>query len=412
MENSSGPTDALILELQVKADGVHRIGTPVDAQITSEDSLFGRSAGEFGTSISLFALDGPGAGKSVPVQLDPGGRLTWLLEAPLDPNETRRYRCVIAKVHGGATSSETANVTIRLAGDHVWFTRGSRLLTRYVYLGNWKPYFWPVMVQAGNVVRGASSEHQHQTGLFFAYGGHGGGGTTNVWSDWDEPPYGPCGKIVHRGFDRLEGGPVYGRLLERVTYTRPDGPRLFSELRDVRIMPLADGNLLFDIVRRAERPAEAGPWPFIFSARVADTMRLVDLRRRDDNGIPQPIEGPGQLTAPQAPELQTPATATYRTRSAWLDWSGPVGKGVAGLAFFDHPANPGDERGMTGAGYGCMTLTREHPGGETAEFRYGALAHVDDADKARVAGRYRDYTQPPSVRIEVVHRPPKPEQSH
>jgi hypothetical protein len=405
MENSPTTDARLILELRVQSGGIQRVGSLVDALLSSEDAQFARPAGEFVTTASLSALDGPRAGKPVAVQLDSSGRLSWLLEAPLEPNEARSYHCVIEKAIGGPVNTEADGVTIRLAGDHVWFTRGNYFLTRYVYLGNWKPYFWPILVRAGNVVRGASAEHQHQTGLFLAYGGHGGAGTTNVWSDWDEPPYGPCGKIVHLGFDYLEGGPVYGRFVERVIYTRPDGPRLFGEIRDIRLVPLTDGSLLFDVVRRAERPAEAGPWPFIFSARVADSLRLVDLSRTDENAIPLAIERPGTLIAPDSPVLETPTMATYRTHGSWLDWNGTIGGAVAGLAFFDHPQNPGKERGITAAGYGCMTLTREYPESLVAEVRSGALAHDGNAEEARVSQRYLDYTQPPMVGIEVIHRP-------
>jgi hypothetical protein len=312
-------------------------------------------------------------------------------------------------VRGGRTAPEPGcAVAVRLAGDHLWFTRGGRLLARYAYLGNWKPYFWPIMVPAGNVVRGSSSEHQHQTGLFLAYGGHGGEGTTNVWSDWDEPPYGPCGKIVHRSFDLVEGGALYGRFVERVSYTRADGPTLFEEVRDVRLTPLPGGDLLFDVERRPEEPAEPGPKPFILGARVADTMRLVDLTKRDERGHARPLERPGALSGAAPPELQRPENATHRSAGPWLDWSGPVGEGTAGLAFFDHPANPGDGGGITAGGYGCLTLRHDFPASaEPPAFRYRVVAHDGDAARAAIADRYRDYADPPRATVTVVRRPAK-----
>jgi hypothetical protein len=50
-----------------------------------------------------------------------------------------------------------------------------------------------------------------------SYGGHSEGGSVNVWSDWDEPPYGPGGRIVHRGFRRMLTGPVYGEVVRPVS---------------------------------------------------------------------------------------------------------------------------------------------------------------------------------------------------
>ena len=64
------------------------------------------------------------------------------------------------------------------------------------------------MTTAGNVVRGASGEHQHQTGLFLAYGGHGGPTPSNVWADWAEPPYGPAVKRLNVAWELVDGAPA------------------------------------------------------------------------------------------------------------------------------------------------------------------------------------------------------------
>ena len=84
---------------------------------------------------------------------------------------------------------------------HLLISADAALFARYNFLGVWKPYFWPVNANHGTVVRGAGgSDHPHHTGLYLAYGGHGEGGSANIWSDWDEPPYGPCGKMLHQRF--------------------------------------------------------------------------------------------------------------------------------------------------------------------------------------------------------------------
>jgi hypothetical protein len=76
----------------------------------------------------------------------------------------------------------------------------------------------------GAFVRGqGTGEHPHHTGLTLSYGGHSEGGSVNVWSDWDEPPYGPGGRIVHRGFRRMLAGPVYGEVVSVLTYLDPYG---------------------------------------------------------------------------------------------------------------------------------------------------------------------------------------------
>ncbi len=409
------PQGDAVLEaiITVAAGAVDRSDALATAALAPQDMLFARTAGEYATVVTLTEIDGPEPGRRVPCQLAEGGRLTWLVAGHMPAGSMRRYRCLIERVRGGRAEPAAGLVAIRLAGDHVWFTRDGVLLARYAYLGTWKPYFWPVMVPAGNVVRGASGEHQHQTGLFLAYGGHGGEGTTNIWSDWDEPPYGPCGKMVHLAFELVEGGPVHGRLVQRVLYTKADGPELLLETRDVRLTPLPNGDLVFDIERRVEAPQEPRPGPFILAARVADSLRLVDLRRRDERGYAQPLERPGALVAAVEPVLQRPENATYRTIGPWLDWYGPVGDGIAGIAFFDHPANPGFGQGITAAGYGCMTLSHPFPEGAAgALYRYRVLAHTGDATQARIAQRYRDYLEPVETTLEVLRRPPPREQPH
>src|SRR5919204_2857047 len=107
--------------------------------------------------------------------------------------------------------------------------------------------------------------------------------------------------------------------------------------------------------------------------------------------MPRPLERPGRLKAPTALELTTPRTATYRAAAPWLDWSGQVGESEGGIAFFDHPANPDYTAGLTGAGYGVMTLRHEYPAGADGRLtlRYRVLVHAGDAAAARVDQRFR-----------------------
>ena len=339
-------------------------------------------------------------GTHVPAQLDETGRLTWLISAPLPRGTSRTFQCQLPVAN---PTTATSAITVQSKPDRLIFTQAGRLLTRYVFLGTWKPYFWPVMTPAGNVVRGASGEHQHQTGLFLAYGGHGGPTTSNIWSDWDEPPYGPDGKMLHAAFELVEGGPVYARFVQRLVYTNANTDVLLEERREVRLTPLPDGSLVFDVWQQPSPPREAGPSPFILSARIADPIRLVDLNRRDAQRHAMPLERPGRLAAEEELHLETPANATYRTTGRWLDWTGDLAEGVAGLAFFDHTDNPQEGRALSAGGYGCMTMRSVYPANAepgSVVFRRRAIAHPGDATAARIAQRYHDYAQPPRVAVE------------
>src|SRR5262249_52786709 len=151
---------------------------------------------------------------------------------------TRTYRCRLERGRGGGGRRPAGPGAGRQGGGHPPVARRGAVLARYVLAGVRKADFWPGMDRPQDGVRGAPAEPQHQTGLCLAYGGHGGPGTTNIWSDWDEPPYGPCGRMLHRGFDVVEGGPVAARFVQRLTYLRPDGEALLEETRQVRVVPL------------------------------------------------------------------------------------------------------------------------------------------------------------------------------
>ena len=134
---------------------------------------------------------------------------------------------------------------------------GGTRIARYNHVGAWKPYVWPLMGPCGNVLRGAGGDHPHQCGLFLAYGGHDDG-PTNIFSDWDEPPYGPCGKMLHQGFDLLAGGDGRARIVQRLLYVDGEGAPILTETRDLRFFALAGGECLIDWRTTAPPPSEPG----------------------------------------------------------------------------------------------------------------------------------------------------------
>ena len=127
---------------------------------------------------------------------------------------------------------------------------GDHKIAHYNFKGVWKPYLWPLIGPHGNVLRGASGEHQHQAGLFLAYGGHGSAsGPTNIWSDWDEPPYGPCGKMLHLDFERIESGGDSARLVERILYVNGSGITILEETREISDLSTPRGGVFYRLVQ-------------------------------------------------------------------------------------------------------------------------------------------------------------------
>jgi hypothetical protein len=387
-------TEPLSLQLRLDTGEFHRRDLLAAVQLPS--AIMARLPPAGGTGIAAHVTAGDGA--TLPAQLDENGRLTWLIGGELPRSTEQRYTCRL-----GGAPADRAGMSTEIKADRLLFSHGGRRIASYIFLGTWKPYFWPIMTAAGNVVRGASGEHQHQTGLFLAYGGHGGPTTSNVWSDWDEPPYGPDGKMLHVSWERVEGGPVYGRFVERLLYTNGAADYLLEERREIRLAPLPDGSIIFDICQQPSAPQEAGPSPFILAARIADPLRLVDLNRRDAQRQAMALERPGRLSSDEELHLETPANATYRTTGRWLDWCGDLAGGVAGLAFFDHPDNPQEGRGLSAGGYGCMTMRSIYPAGApsgSVRFQRRAVAHPGDGEAAGIAQQYQNYAHPPKITVE------------
>src|SRR5699024_8261494 len=129
------------------------------------------------------------------------------------------------------TAAHPTTAVVKL--DRVVLKVGGERFADYIVAGGRRPYFWPVVSATGSsVVRGqGSSDHPHHTGLAISYGGHSEDGSTNIWSDWDEPPYGPGGRMVHRGFRRVVTGPVYGEIVQDLTCVNSDGDARSEERR-------------------------------------------------------------------------------------------------------------------------------------------------------------------------------------
>jgi len=271
-------------------------------------------------------------------------------------------------------------VSIEERYDRLYIWSNDRLLAGYIYLGTWKPYFYPLNAPSGNVVRGIDgSEHHNQYGLSLAYGGHGEGGSTNVWSDYDEPPYGPCGKILHQKFERLDGGDESAEIVEKVIYTKADGSKMCDETRSMKIFLLPNDELFIDIVQEITRPNDPGDNPFIFYARVADTMRLTERGK--------PSENPGKI---ENSDGNIGEEATRNQRVPWCDYSGSVGNGISGIALFDHPQNHDYPALFFTRGYGVFSAKHSYPeDSDKLTLRWGAYVHGGDAVEGKVDGKFQ-----------------------
>ena len=275
--------------------------------------------------------------------------------------------------------------------DRLLVTDGERLVAGYIYRGTWRPYLYPLNGPYGNVVRGIDgSEHHNQYGLSLAYGGHGEGGSTNIWSDYDEPPYGPCGKILHVQFQEIETTAETVHIVEDLNYIKADGSVMCIETRKIRVESLPDSELVVDFTQQLSYPDDPGARPFIFYARVADSMRLTHRGK--------PCDQPGQI---EDSEGRMGEEDTRGHTVPWCDYSGHVGDGQSGIALLNHPDNPKHPAIFFTRGYGIFNVTQHWPEGmgptDQLILKWRAYVHAGNATEGNVEARYQAYIKQASI---------------
>ena len=318
----------------------------------------------------------------IPCQFEPTTReLAWLT-GELPVGTTAHY----AVRHTDEPQPQT-RYRIEQKPAHLLISADGALFTRYNFLGVWKPYFWPLNGNHGSVVRGAGGgDHPHHTGLYLAYGGHGEGGSANIWSDWDEPPYGPCGKMLHQRFARITEGNIYAEFVEGLIHVSGDGDVIMTEERTARIW-YGDGKRRFlEITHEMTPPLDIGARQFLFVARLNPSMDV------PEKGHVENSEG------------QIGRTQVHHQRARWCDLCGTVGDGINGMALFDHPQNA-EHPGFFGeiAVLEQMSILHHPPDeleNDRFRLRFGVYVHEGITLQAHVESHYQCYANP--VKAEVV----------
>ena len=354
-------------------------------------------------------------------QYDPStGRLAFVAPGTLTAGSSRRYTLVAAE-QAHQVEVQHAGYPIQLTQklDRVLMQAREETWATYNFLGGRRPYFWPLLGPAGaSVVRGqGTGEHPHHTGLGLSYGGHSEEGSANIWSDWDEPPYGPGGRMLHRGFRRLSSGPVYGELVQDLTYVDAYGEPIVEEVRTIRCWWATAEARFLDFEFRIQSCCDRGPQPFLFMIRLASSMAIPKIGRvTNTSGYPVPpgkgnertyragwVDGSGPMGDPPpppptaAPEtlVDIPGAKVPEQRHADGPWNG--------ITLFDHPANHGFPA-MVGKYAVTQQITQAHypppdaPNGPFS-FRQRVFVHAGDGEAAGVAQQAADYGEPCRVAV-------------
>ncbi len=308
-------------------------------------------------------------------------------------------------VRYGAKAREHPRVVLKREGEgRLSFYVDGNLFTTYRFDRSLPyPCWYPLCDAAGRrLTRGfplerlprEQTDHTWHRSLWLTFGNVNG---ANFW----QRPSGRDGpRIVHRGFDVVEGGSVFGEMVARWDWLAEDGRRLMQSTVVFRVWPIR-GARLVDLV--ATLRASDGPVRFgdtkegMMALRVATPLAEVNTGRITDSR--------GRVGMRQV----------FGQRADWCDYSGRLGEAAVGIALFDHPANPrhpprwfarhygllaanpfGD-RGLTGNR--TLDGSFELPRGRAVSFRYRLYLHEGDVEAARVGEFYGSYANPPKVRV-------------
>ena len=369
---------ALIAEVEIKA-GEHARRSPLISAPLSAEQI-APHAGR-----PLVAIEAEKHGIT-PAQWDPVAMtVVFVAGGELAAGSTRRYR--LEAVEAGPAALHPVRLTVKLDRIEVHVGDGAgSLFGSYNYQCSRRPYFWPLYGPGGDsIVRGSGTgEHPHHMGLSLAYGGHGEGGSTNIWSDWDEEPYGPGGRMVHRGFREVVSGPVFGRFVQDMVYTNAHGDPIVEERRALTIWWTSAARRYIDWRFSATRPDEQGAHPFLLAARL-----------------------PKSLDIPNAGKVTSPHGEGHRQDSAeWVDGSGPASRGPHGLAILDHPANPSFPGPIGRVAVNQQLTHSQYPPKELKDgrftFQYRVFVHAGNAAEAEVPAEFQNYAHPVEVATKAI----------
>jgi len=375
----------------VRADACRYTQYPLTAHIPVSASA------ELGATVTR-----SGTGDVVPSQVSAEGDgvdVTWIVE-DLSQDDARAY---VMALHAPTPPGVEAGVTLVEQAGGLEIRVNGEPFTRYCTSTEApKPYFHPIIGPTGapvtrsfpmETVEGESKDHPHHRSLWFTHdrvNGH------NFWSEGDD-----AGRTVHRGYERLESGPVYGRFIALTDWVAHDGTKVCEDRRDVRVYNVPSGRLFdFDITWTAsEGPLTLGDTKEgVFGFRVADSMAVT--------------RGQGHILNANGDR----DGATWGKAAPWCDYWGPVDGKTVGIAMLDSPGNPGHPTHWHVRDYGLFCanifgLSLFEPGsgkdgtvnlaqGDSLRFRYRVFIHEGDAEQAGVAELYAGYASPPAVIVE------------
>ncbi|MES2705606.1 MAG: PmoA family protein [Verrucomicrobiota bacterium] len=320
---------------------------------------------------------------------------------------SRRQLCfaaVTAALFTGRAAAEnpSAAVTAKLdeAKKTVRVEIGGSLFTELIYAGQPKPVLFPVIGPGGFIMTrqwpilpkapGEETDHPHHRGLWFAHGAVNG---VDFWSEVKG-----AGKIVVQGLPEIvPGGPGGSVTIKtREAWEKTPGVPVMHSSTVIQLG--ADGG---DRYLDYTITMSAGLEDILLGDTKEGTMAirvnpLLNLKGEVAKGSAVNSAGNEGLTA-------------WGKHAQWVDYSAPGPNGVIGLACFDSPSNlrapttwHARDYGLIAANpFGLHDFEKAPKGagdytikkGGSLTLRYRWLFHTGDAKTARIAERWKTWSE-------------------
>lgn len=346
----------------------------------------------------------------MPAKKSPVPPVEYLPSFPLPPPFMKLTPVLLALV--SLSAAAFAEVKLTEEADRVKVEIDGKLFTEYHFTGARRPYLYPIIGPTGaGMTRdwplkegtpGEETDHVHHKGLWYGHRSVNGAG---FWEDTAKAGT-KLGKMIHDGFSEVKGGKDEGVIRAKNKWVLDDGGEVVcTDERTIRVKQVKGGRVLdFDItIKAGEKEVVFGDdKDGAMAIRIAETMRVHRPKAKGEKTAPV---GEGHIVNSEGHKDGD----AWGKKASWVDCYGPVAGKTVGVAMFDHPSNPRYPTWWHVRTYGLFAanpfgqaqfekLPDKHAGafkidaGKSVTFRYRFFFHEGDAEQAKVADHYREYT--------------------
>jgi hypothetical protein len=327
------------------------------------------------------------------------------------------FMVLAAALAAPTTAQEPADVAVKADKDRIDFLIGKQLVTSYHVKDSLpRPFFWPLKTidgidttrdwPMGPALPGEKTDHPHHRSVWFCYGDvipEGMKLKTKVkgvegidfWSETKGHGKIICVKV---GEPKVDKEKIW--ITTQNEWRTTEGEKVLDETRKIGFYNQGKSYLIvldIDLI--------ASIYPITFGDTKEGAMAL---RIHPEINVKNVTPGKGKI---ENADGKVNEAQCWGQKSAWCDYSGPIGDKVVGVAILDDPRNPvpacwhARDYGLMAANpFGRDKLAkfpamkgnndRVHLAkGEHLNLRYGIVVHSGDATQGGVMGTYRFFAR-------------------